>query len=322
MAQVTPVAPPDYGVSVNIPAPSGRQHHLALGDQRATIAEVGASVRTYAVGGRDVVLPFDEDVIAPAFSGAVLVPWPNRLRDGQYTWDGTDHQVAVTEPDRGTALHGLVAHARFERVAAGSGPDGDTSVTLRHDLVPTPGYPFPLRVDVTYALSEAGLRVHVAATNLGGVDAPYGIGFHPWLSPGDAAVDDCTLRIDATSQVTVDDRLLPTGTRPLSGTEDRRTPQPLAGVALDDAFVDVTRDADGLAWIELGSPDGRASAVWMDGSMDTWQVCTGDGIPRLMRRGVAAEPMSCIADAFRTGERLVRLAPGATHEVTWGLALR
>ncbi|HEY5554043.1 MAG TPA: aldose epimerase, partial [Cellulomonas sp.] len=98
---------------MNTPAPSGRQFELVLGAQRATIAEVGASVREYAVGARDVVLPFAADRIAPAFSGAVLVPWPNRLRDGRYTYAGVDHQVALTEPERSTALHGLVAHVRF-----------------------------------------------------------------------------------------------------------------------------------------------------------------------------------------------------------------
>jgi aldose 1-epimerase len=55
--------------------------------------------------------------------------------------------------------------------------------------------------------------------------------------------------------------------------------------------------------------------------MDTWQVCTGNDIPGIMRRGVACEPMSCIADAFRTGERLVRLEPGASHTVRWGMRL-
>lgn len=305
-------------MSVNIPAPSGRQHVLALGDQHATIAEVGASVRTYSVGGRDVVLPYAQDEIAPAYSSAVLVPWPNRLRDGRFTWDGTEHQLPLTEPERRTALHGLVAHARFDLVDAA---DDGASVTLRHDLVPTTAYPFPLRVDVTYELTDAGLTVRVSTTNLGGADAPYGIGFHPWLSPGDAAVDDCTLRVDAASRVTVDDRLLPTGTVPFAPEDDLRTPRSLAGLVLDDAFVDVPRDDAGLAWIVLASPDGHASAVWMDSSMDTWQVCTGDGIDRIERRGVAAEPMSCIADAFRTGDRLVRLAPGATTTVTWGLTL-
>ncbi|MBB2922966.1 aldose 1-epimerase family protein [Cellulomonas cellasea] len=302
---------------MNIPAPSGRQYHLARGDQHATIAEVGASIREYSVGGRDVALPFEKDQIAPAYSGAVLAPWPNRLTDGQYTFDGVEHQVPVNEPGRMTALHGLVSHARFTP----SSPVSDTSVTLEHEIVPTLGYPFPVRVRATYALTDEGLEVLVTATNLGQHAAPYGVGFHPWLSPGDAAVDDCTIQVDAATRVLVDDRLLPTGTAPLGPDDDMRTPRPLAGFALDDAFVDVVRDDDGLAWIKLASPDGQTSAVWMDDTMDTWQVCTGNDIPGIMRRGVACEPMSCIADAFRTGERLVRLEPGASHTVRWGMRL-
>ena len=85
-------------------------------------------------------------------------------------------------------------------------------MTLEHVIVPTHGYPWPVRVRLTYALTGAGLHVTAEGTNLGATTAPYGIGFHPWLSPGDGAVDDCTLQVDAERHVTVDDRLLPTGT--------------------------------------------------------------------------------------------------------------
>lgn len=306
-------------MNVNTPFPTGHQHVLVHGAQRAVVAEVGASIREYTVDGRDVVLPFDESALAPAFSGAVLAPWPNRLRNGLYSYEGTTYEVPLTEHDRQTALHGLVAYVRFTPAADVAA--SESSVTLEHELVPTPGYPWSLRIRVTYSLDEAGLRVHVATTNLSAATAPYGIGFHPWLSPGAASVDECTLRVDAERHVTVDERLLPTGTEPVAGQYDLRVATPLRGVALDDAWVDVTRDADGLSWIVLASPDGHAAALWSDASMDTWQVCTGDGIPRIERRGVAAEPMSCVADAFRTGERLVDLAPAATHEVTWGLTL-
>jgi aldose 1-epimerase len=128
--------------------------------------------------------------------------------------------------------------------------------------------------------------------------------------------------MDAATKVTVDDRLLPTGTEPAAGKFDFRTPSTLQGVALDDAYVDVSRDEQGLAWIQLAAPDGRTAAVWMDESMDTFQVCTGDElVPAANRTGVAAEPMSCIADAFRTGERLVHLRSGESHAVTWGATL-
>jgi aldose 1-epimerase len=302
--------------TLTTPLPTGRQHVLELGAQRAVVTAVGASLREYTVDGRDVVLPFDDSAIAPAFSGAVLAPWPNRLRDGVYSYDGSSFEVPLTEHLRHTALHGLVAQTSFDTTDADA-----TSVTLEHVIVPTHGYPWPVRVRLTYALTGSGLHVTAEGTNLGVTTAPYGIGFHPWLSPGDGQVDDCTLQVDAARHVTVDDRLLPTGTERASGDHDLRSPRPLRGLDLDDAWIDVVRDADGLSWIRLGCPDGRTVAMWADGATRAWQVCTGDTVAQIARRGVAAEPMTCIADAFRTGNDLVHLAPGASHTITWGLAL-
>ncbi|MBO3095841.1 aldose 1-epimerase family protein [Cellulomonas dongxiuzhuiae] len=302
---------------MNTPSPTGDQHVLRHGDQVAVVTSVAASLREYRVGDRDVVLPFAVDAIAPAFSGGVLAPWPNRLRDATYRFRDVTYQVPLTEHERLTALHGLVSYARFAAVDV-----TPESVTLRHDLVPIPGYPWPLRLDVTYALAQDGLTVTVEATNLGTGVAPYGVGFHPWLSPGPGPVDACTLRLDAARRVTVDERLLPVGTEAVAGRFDLREGRPLAGVALDDAWVDATPDADGLTWATLTGGDGRTVAVWADATLPAWQVCTGDGIAGIERRGVAVEPMTCIADAFRTGELLVELEPGASHEVRWGMSLR
>lgn len=312
-------------IAATTPSPlSGHQVELRLDDQEATITDVGAKVRRYAVGGRDVFTPFDADEVAPAGHGAVLAPWPNRIRDGQYEFDGVAHQLDLSEPALRTALHGLAMWQRWEVLGGvDEAHAAGHAATLRLRLAPSGGYPFDLLLEVTYRLTAAGLHVQTTATNLGTRTAPYGVGFHPWLSPGGASLDDCTIRLDAATRVTVDDRLLPTGTEPASGDYDLREPRSLRGLDLDDAYVDVLRDADGLSWIRLAAPDGRTAAVWMDESMDTWQICTGDHISpvEVRRTGVAAEPMSCIADAFRTGDRLVRLAPGERHEVTWGATL-
>ena len=131
------------------------------------------------------------------------------------------------------------------------------------------------------------------------------------------------MRLDAAQWVRPDERLLPAGVEDLPEAFDFRAPRLVEAADFDDAFVDVIRDADGLSWIHLTGADGRTASVWMDSSMDTWQVCSGDHIGAVdyRRAGMAAEPMSCIADAFNTGDRLVRLEPGATHTVRWGLAL-
>ena len=299
------------------PCPSGRQHEITLGDQRAVVTEVGAALRRYSVAGRDVVVPFEASEISPAYHGAVLLPWPNRLGDGRYQFDGVTHQLPLTEPARRVALHGLVCWERWslaDRTAS--------QVVLRIDTVPVPGYPFPLQATLTYRLTDAGLDVELQTTNLGAADAPYGVGFHPWLSPGPGRLDDCRLAVDAGTWVPTDDRLLPTGVAPIPDRLDFRTPRPLGGTELDDGFVDATF-TDGRSWVRLTGPDGRTAAAWMDGSMSCWQLCTGDAIgdPRYDRSGLAAEPMTCTADAFRTGQRLVRLAPGQVHAARWGLQL-
>jgi len=297
------------------PAPSGTQYHLRSGDAHAVVTEVGASLRVLRIGARDVVVPYGEAEIMPAMHGAIMLPWPNRLRDGRYTVDGAAYQVPINEPARAVANHGLVAWERFTPLAV-----AEDRVSLGLDLVPTPGYPFPLRVRVTFTLRPEGLAIELTTTNLGARTAPYGVGFHPWLSPGPDALDAATLRCDARTWIPTDDRLLPTGAVPVPAHLDFREARPMAGVLLDDAFVDAIH-TDGRSWIHLTGADGRTAAAWMDESMTCWQMCSGDEVPGAIRAGLAAEPMTCIADAFNSGERLIHLAPGEEHTVRWGLLL-
>jgi aldose 1-epimerase len=295
-------------------APTGLQHHLRHGAQEATVTQVGASLRAYRVDGLDVVLPYPEDAMAPAYSGTVLAPWPNRLQDGSYRLDGTEYQVPINEVDRRTALHGLTPHARFEATEV-----ADDRLTLVHTLVPTSGYPWAVRVAVTYTLSDSGLEVRTLASLDEAGAAPFGIGFHPWLAPGPGGVDACTLWLDAADHVTVDARLLPTGLEPADPA--LRTGLPLATVQLDDAWSGAGHDEDGLSLARLLRSDGRTAVLWGDRAVTAWQVCTGDAVPPIRRAGVAVEPMSCVANAFRTGTDLVMLSAGRPHELRWGLRL-
>ncbi len=303
--------------SLSAASPSGRQFEIRSEGHLAVITEVGAALRLYSVDGRDVVVPFGATQISPAYHGAVLLPWPNRLRDGQYSFDGVDHQLALSEPERRTAIHGLVAWERWSLREQSS-----SRVQLALALVPTHGYPFTLQSEITYELTDAGLSVSLTTTNVGLVDAPYGVGFHPWLSPGPGSLDDCVLTLPADTWIPTDERLLPTGRQPVPETLDFREPRVLGTTALDDAFVDVTH-VDGRSRLLLAGSDGRTAVAWMDESLTAWQVCTGDAMPPEHRRsGFAAEPMTCVADAFRTGEDLLRLRPGEKHRVTWGLTLQ
>jgi aldose 1-epimerase len=301
-------------MSVN--APSGEQIDIEFGDQRAVVVGVGAGLRAYSVRGHDVVNGYGVDEMATAGRGQVLIPWPNRLQDGQYEFEGRHYQLPLTEPERSNAIHGLVRWSVWSVAERES-----DRVVMRYRLHPQPGYPFTLDLSIEYMLSANGLSVQTTATNVGRDRCPYGCGAHPYLSVGTETVDATVLQAPGRTVLQADGRGIPTGATPVAGTEyDFREPRGVADTKLDHAFSDLERGEDGLARVELTSPHtGVALAVWVDESFPYLMLFTGD-LPEVERRALAVEPMTCAPNAFRSGESLIVLEPGDSVTSAWGIS--
>lgn len=296
--------------------PSGRQHVLVHGDQQAVVVEVGAGLRSYRACGRELLDGYAEDEMASSARGQPLIPWPNRLRDGRYDWDGEQHQLPLSEPDAGNAIHGLVRWASWSVVTQTT-----SAVELRHVLRPSPGYPFLLGLSLSYELHDAGLTVTTTAGNLGGSALPYAAGQHPYLLV-EGQVDGCELELPAATRLQTDERGLPTGRAPVQGTAyDFGTGRPIGATELDDAFTDLARDADGRAWVTLTEPTGAAVRVWADESYPWIQLFTGDSVPdpARRRRALGVEPMTAPPSALADGVDVVRLGPGESTTGRWGM---
>jgi aldose 1-epimerase len=296
--------------------PSGEQIQIHAGDQRVVVVEVGAGVRTYTVGEQDVLDGYDEHEMASAGRGQVLIPWPNRLQDGAYKFDGEHYQLALTEPTAHNAIHGLVRWVPWAVVAR-----AEDRVLLGYELHPQPGYPFPLELRIEYSLSEAGLRVTTTATNVGRRACPYGSGMHPYLTLGTPTVDSIVLQAPGRTVLHFDERGLPLDAGPVEGTEyDFREPRAIGATKLDNAYTNLERGTDGRARVELRRPDGEvAVSLWLDDTYPYLQLFTGDPLPSVNRRSIAVEPMTCAPNAFRTTEGLLVLEPGASTTSTWGI---
>ncbi len=185
--------------------PTGLQIPLRCGGLDAVVTEVGGGLRSLRADGRPLVGEFGAGELRPVYRGSVLAPWPNRVGDGRYTWDGSAHQLPLTEPDRHNALHGLVAWSAWNPLHV-----EEAAVVLGTRIRPGPGYPFQLDLTVTYTLDSDGLSWQLDATNTGSADAPYGASIHPYLVAGPGTVDDWTLTLPADAWLDVDaDRLLP-----------------------------------------------------------------------------------------------------------------
>jgi aldose 1-epimerase len=298
-------------------APSGEQLELSFAEQRAVVVEVGAGLRSYGIGGREVLDGYAVDEMCTSGRGQVLMPWPNRIEDGSYEFEGRRHQLPLTEVEAGNAIHGLVRWAPWTIVAR----EADR-VVLEHVLHPQPGYPFSLELRIEYALSDEGLTVRTTATNVGAGACPFGSGMHPYFTLGTPTVDSLALTVPAGQVMESDGRGLPGAPHPVEGTGlDFRSPRVLGETALDTTFTDLERGDDGLARVVLrDGASGTELTVWADGAYTYFQLFTGDPLPDVNRRSLAVEPMSCPANAFRSGEGVVRLEPGASWTGVWGIA--
>jgi aldose 1-epimerase len=298
--------------------PSGEQIEIAAADQRAILVEVGGGLRAYSAAGREFLDGYEAEQMCSSSRGQVLIPWPNRLQNGSYEFDGRRHQLPLNEPERHNAIHGLVRWASW-KVALRQ----PHRVLMEYILYPQPGYPFSLRLGIEYTLSASGLCVRTTAMNVGTVPCPYGSGAHPYLTLGTATIDRLILRIPGRTVLRSDERGIPIGREAVDGTQyNFRQPRPIGALALDHAFTDLDRDANGVALVELQHPDeGTRVLLWVDTNYPYLMVFSGDPIPDVQRRSLAVEPMTCPPNAFRTGVGLIRLEPGAKVTSTWGIAV-
>jgi aldose 1-epimerase len=290
--------------------PSGEQWTIQAGGYAATVVSVGGGLRGLTYDGRPVLLGYGEDEAAHAGIGQHLFPWPNRITDGKYTFDGVDQQLYLTEPARQNAIHGLTRWANWEQVAADS-----ASIEVGHRLYGQPGYPHQLDLRLTYRLDSAGLSVTAAATNIGASAAPYGYGTHPYLSV-DRPIDECVLEFSADDWLEVSpERLTPIGLAPVDGSPyDFRRGRVIGDLDIDNAFTGL----GGGSWtVSLRDPDsGAKSALTSD---TPWmQLYTGNAIGRT---ALAVEPMTCPPNSFISGQDLVVLQPGESHTTSFQVSV-
>jgi aldose 1-epimerase len=297
--------------------PSGQQHEIEYEDQRVTVVEVGGGLREYLVADSPLLDGYSESERCGGGRGQPLIPWPNRLGDGRYEFDGQGYQLPLTEPETGSAIHGLVRWANWTAIE-----HEPTRVAMAYVLYPQPGWPGTLTLAIEYSLAQDGLTVTTTAVNAGAAACPFGAGAHPYLTLGTDTIDSLTLRAPGRRYLQADRRGLPTGTLAVDGTEfDFRTPRQIGAHRLDQAWCELERDPDGKARVRIETRDGvRAATLWCDDAYDYLMLFTGDTLPAAQRRqGLAVEPMTCAPNALRSGAGLRRLEPGERFQAHWGI---
>lgn len=280
-------------------------------DSRALIEPRGAALVGLQLLGADVIPDCANPAAAASFAGSTLAPWPNRIANGRWLHQGHPFQLSNVPGDGlGNALHGLVYDRVFSIPA-----QSPSSLTLTAEISASsePGYPFDIRIEVEYSLSESSLRSTLSATNLGDSSAPVALGAHPYF----AVPPGTTLTINA-GQVGLDSAAMIPARRG-SVTEIglmAQRPSLVADLNLDHEFSDFIGDS------------GRATLTYSDGTQVHIEQDPGLGYQMIYTPqnfawthgtapAIAIEPQTAAIDSLNNLLGLKTLQPGERLQVGW-----
>ena len=298
---------------------------LSFENQRAVVSPWGASLRRYffiddSRQEIDIVWGYSGGNGKRGGQGDVLIPFPGRISDGRYTFEGQSLQLECNDKEGPNAIHGFVRSLPWY-VQDCQSNRAKFMVCLDAEAYANRGYPFSLDIGVTYELYVQGLSCAFTVKNVGHRTAPVGVGFHPYFTVGTSVVDEAEVQIPGTACLEFNERLVPTGTiLGVAGTPwDYRQFRAIGRQRFNHCYVQLERDGQGMATASLRHPaSGRAIDITMDHAFSAVVVYTGDAIADTPRAGLAIEPMTCASDAFNHPDwGLKRLMPGETFSGTY-----
>ena len=293
---------------------------LSFDNQRVVVSPWGAALRRYFLvdadgSDCDILWGYSGGGNKKGGQGDVLIPFPGRVAEGRYSFDGQALQLERNDKEGPNAIHGFVRTIRWAILQADS-RCASFEVRLDAESYGPRGYPFSLATRVTYSLDRQGLSCAFAVQNMGNQTAPVGVGFHPYFTVGTAFIDEAEAKIPGAGYLEFNERLAPTGTIvSVAGTEwDFRDYRPIGNRRFNHCYVHLERDAAGMATASLRhNGSGRAIDIVMDRSFSAVVVYSGDAIAEAPRRAFAIEPMTCATDAVNHPEwGLKRLIPQET----------
>jgi aldose 1-epimerase len=257
----------------------------------------------------DVLRPWAASRSADPFEASAfpLVPYPNRIRAGRFSFQGRDVALPLNRLPERHRIHGLGWRTAWRAVDV---REHEAILEFRHAAGP---WPWAFRGTQHLVLTPASLSVALTLRNESDTPMPAGLGWHPYFPRTPRTI----ITADVRAMWLTDDEVMPTMLAPPTPEADLSRGVRVEAVGLDNCFAG-WRGRALIEWPESGT---RLSMT-ADTPLDFLVVYTPPGRPFF-----CVEPVSHMTDAFnlaatgRTDTGARRLEPGETLSaaVTLGL---
>lgn len=259
---------------------------LAAGEARLDVEPaLGAAIRRFTWGGRDVLRPSPPDLDSVRATACFpLVPYSNRIRDARLTFGGRTYPLARNFGDHPHAIHGVGWQRPWDVTRHAK---DFLQLTLLHHADDEPqreAWPWAFRAVQTFSLRPTALHATLVIESRADEPFPFGLGWHPYF-PKSART---RLRFAAASVWVNDATQIPVERVAIPPSWRFESERALGDAVLDQVFN---------GW------DGSALLVQPDGGIAV-EVAADRACARLVvyapaqRDFVALEPVTHETDAF------------------------
>jgi aldose 1-epimerase len=259
-------------------------------------------------GGRLQALQFDKiDVVKEpigqkyedSFAAAILFPFANRIKNGNYSFNNTVYQFECNEKGNNNALHGLVYNKQF-LVIDQQIQTNLCSITLFYqEKERSIGFPFLYDMTLKYTLEEEHISIAVQVKNTDITSFPFTLGWHPYFVSTD--LYHSFLSFKSQQKVQFDANLITDTIIEL----EAENPCQIKNKGFDDCYV--LREGS----VEFSTPT-HSILLNSDAKENYLQVYTPKD-----KQVIALEPMSGISDSFNNKKGLQILDSNAGYSVQW-----
>lgn len=281
------------------------------------VPQFGAYVLEVKLDGKSIldgVKTAEEMCINRWYKNTLLFPFPNRLENGVYEWDGKTYQFPINDLQTNSRLHGFGVDKKME-VPAILLEDEEATIHCQYmDVGDNEGFPWPFTFEVRFRIANPGtLEVEMLVQNDAEKKIPFGFGWHPYFQISDK-IEQVQLKLPPCDLIGINEVMIPTGKR---YTYQEFEQKKAIGVAvLDNCFA--LSEKNGIAEVFLDGEKGNLR-YWQEtgpGKFNFIQLFTPAG-----RDTIAIEPMTCNIDAFNNGEGLIELEPKEKVKARFGFEL-
>jgi len=255
------------------------------------------------------------DNLGTTFKGSNLFPFPNRIADGKYAFEGENYVLPLNFPQENNAIHGLIYNKTFEVIEHESG-EISCQLFIRYIAdEAVEGYPFNYMLEVTYKLHvDEGFLCTTKIYNRDDRNILIGHGWHPYFISGNASINDLMLQFPADEILEVDKRSIPTGKTEKYNTFNQL--RQIESTQLDNCFLLEQTDKQAEIHIVNNARDFKY-AIWQETGIHKYNYLQIYTPPH--RKSIAIEPMTCAPDAFNNGQGLIVLSPLEGINLNWGI---